>query len=65
MKKMLKKPEPVTTTKTVITHGRRPVKRLIQFWSAQTRWVSVLWIEPKWAPRFSRRCVSVSVSAVE
>jgi hypothetical protein len=29
MKKMLKKPEPVTTTKTVITHGRRPVKRLI------------------------------------
>jgi hypothetical protein len=29
LKTILKKPEPVTTSKTVITHGRRPVKQMM------------------------------------
>ncbi len=34
------------------TSGRgRSVKRPIQLWSPHSRWLSVLWIEPKKAPR--------------
>ena len=39
------------------------VKRLIQMRSAQSRWLSVLWMEPKNAPRSRRRSSSGNVSA--
>ena len=39
------------------------VNRLIHMRSAQSRWLSVLWMEPKNAPRSRRRSSSGDVSA--